>query len=281
MSPDRVLALLKADLSVPEPLEATPGHTPTRVLDAEEVSNAQKESLEPPVSHAQMSGQAKSSPEAKSSAQAKAPPQPQASALAKSSPDHRQPFEVMESLPARPPRAPKVPSEFSTIPADPAPRRSNRPAIKRRIKRFLGLLAMAAVVFTTTFLVTKGLRDESARVRAWDFISDLGARIGSWFSSQAEPPKPKTSTKVLALRADATAEPARTPPPLATAKPEAPLAPSAPQTQASASSGEASPPVVRLEDLELLKDCTGTDCAGAGTQAKSVTQRRSQRSRTR
>jgi hypothetical protein len=256
MSPDRVRALLKAELPVPEPLEPTPGHTPTRVFDPEEVSNAQKESVEPPVSHTQ------ASPPARSTVQS-SEPQPQSSPLSKSSPDRKQPFAVMGSTPARPP---KLPSEFATLPAEALPkRRSERPRLAHRIKRGAGLLLLASCVFMTTFLVTKGLRDESARVRAWEFINGVGTRIGSWFSSQAEPPKPKTSSNVLSLRADsksaaATAPAAATPPPAATA--------------------DSQPPVVRLEDLEVLKDCA-PNCAGTSAQSNSVPQRRPVRSRTR
>jgi hypothetical protein len=244
MSPERVLALLKAENTIPEPLDPTPGRSTTRVFDPAEVSNAQKESLE-----VASPARANSALETKSSPRA-------------TSPQHKQPFEVVESQPARPPRAPKLPSEFSTVPAGRTP--LGRLANMRQVKRLFGLLALAIAVFMTTFLVTKGLRDERARIRAWDFINGIGATIGGWFSSRAESPAPKATPNVLSLQGDS--------------KSPAPAKPAAAEPERAATSAEPSTPVIRLEDL---KTCSSPSCETAPTQAKSGSaKRRPSRSRT-
>lgn len=253
MSKERVLALLKAEIAVPEPLEPTPGHTPTRVFDTEEVANAQRESAEPPASQTKPSSKGRAARDTRSPA------------LSGSSPEHKKPFEVMGSVPARPPN---VPLDFKELEADRTERR--RADRKVRLGRAVALLAMAAAVFTTTFLLTKGLRDEAARARTWELITEIGAKLGSIFSSRAEPAKPKTSADVLRPVPHSESDSQR-------ARAEAP----APVTQpAPPPVDPASPRVVRLEDLALLDECSGPECRSATTKSASK-QRRAVRSRSR
>jgi len=202
MAPDRVMALLKAEDAFPEPLEATPGHSPTRVLDAAEVANAQLREPEP-----------------------------------------RRPFEIVESVPARPPRAPKVPSDFSTLPAektpaDKTPPVTHRESLKARFLRVGGLLLMALVVFALTFGITKALRDERALARAKRALIEsydrAAARVDTWFGAGAAAPEPPAPER-----------PAIEPPK---------AAPVAPAKEPS----EAAPPVVRLEDLKVLESGSAT-----------------------
>jgi hypothetical protein len=255
MSPERVLALLKAENSVPEPLEPTPGHTPTRVFDPEEVSSAQRESAEPPASRAKPSSQAQAMAETKSSARTR------------SSPADKQPFEIVESVPARPP---SLPADLVAPMASTQKRpRSDRPALMRRFKRMAGLAAMAILVFATTFLLTKGLRDEGARVRAWELITLFGEKLGGWFSSQAEPPEPKTSSNVLAARPDSKSGPAISAPA---------AAPTAAVQRRATRAADPKTPVVRLEDLAVLDECTAPDCPSTPNKSASK-QRRALRSR--
>lgn len=198
MAPDRVMALLKADDSFPEPLEATPGHSPTRVLDPNEVANAQVREPEP-----------------------------------------RRPFEVVESIPARPPRAPRVPSDFSTIPAEKTPAEvpaavPHRESLQSRFTRVAGLILMAIVVFALTFGITKALRDDRAFARAKRALIEnydrAAARVDAWFGAGP------ASTE------SAASAPAPEPP---KAAPPAALRP-------TPEPSEPAPPVVKLEDLKVL-----------------------------
>jgi hypothetical protein len=195
MAPDRVMALLKAQQAFPEPLEPTPG-SPTRVLDAAEVAQAQAHE-----------------------------------------PEQKRPFEVVESIPARPPRAPRIPSDFSTIPAEKTPAEktpaavNQRESLRARFTRVGGLILMALLVFALTFGITKALRDDSAVSRVRKAVIEsydrAAARVDAWFGA--------TPAERAAPAATATAP---------KAAPPAPLKP-APES-------EPAPPVVRLEDLKLL-----------------------------
>lgn len=200
MAPDRVMALLKAQEALPEPLEPTPG-SPTRVLDAAEVANAQLRDTGP-----------------------------------------RRPFEVVESVPARPPRAPRLPSEFSTIPAEKTPAEKTPVAVpyrespRARFTRVGGLLLMAIIVFTLTFGITKALRDERSLVRARRAVIEgydrAAARVDSWFG--ATPAETATPAATAPLRE----RPKAAPPASLRPAPEP---------------SEPAPPVVRLEDLKPLE----------------------------
>jgi hypothetical protein len=197
MAPDRVMALLKAQQAFPEPLEPTPG-SPTRVLDAAEVAQAQAHE-----------------------------------------PEQKRPFEVVESVPARPPRAPRIPSDFSTIPAEKTPAEktpaavNQRESLRARFTRVGGLILMALLVFALTFGITKALRDDSAVSRVRKAVIEsydrAAARVDAWFgATPAERAAPAATAPATAPKA----------------APPAPLKP-APES-------EPAPPVVRLEDLKLL-----------------------------
>jgi hypothetical protein len=211
MAPDRVMALLKAQQAFPEPLEPTPG-SPTRVLDAAEVAQAQ--------------------------AQAE-PPEP------------KRPFEVVESVPARPPRAPRIPSDFSTIPAEKTPAEktpaalNHRESLRARVTRVGGLMLMALLVFALTFGITKALRDDNALSRARRAVIEnydrAAARVDAWFGAReraapaatapatapkaappaplepepeaSEPAPPVVRLEDLKLLGSGSAKPAKQPPP--------------------------------------------------------------------
>ncbi len=195
---------MKAQEVFPEPLEPTPG-SPTRVLDAAEVANAQRREPEP-----------------------------------------RRPFEVVESVPARPPRAPKVPSDFSTLPAEKTPAEktpaavSYRESVRARFTRAGGLVLMAIVVFALTFGVTKALRDERSLPRARKALIEgydrAAARVDSWFGATPEE---------------------RTPPAATTATPTRPKAAPPASLLPAPEPSESAPPVVRLEDLKPLESSSG------------------------
>jgi hypothetical protein len=240
MSPERVLALLKTEDMVPEPLEPTPGHSPTRVLDAAEVSEAQRllpESSMPV-------------PPSKSTVKGK--------------------FEIVENLPARPPRAPKVPAEFSAIKAHTVVDiRTGLVRLKARLLRATGLLLMALTVFSATYLVTKALRDERARSRSWDAVVGFYHRAGSalGLGADATETKPKPNAEVSKAPAEPRAQPSsptprETPPRVGRVE--------------RAEPSEAKPPVVRLEDLKPLEDCASPDCKSA---PKNATTKRTTRGR--
>ncbi len=217
---------MKAQEVFPEPLEATPG-SPTRVLDAAEVANAQRREPEP-----------------------------------------RRPFEVVESVPARPPRAPKVPSDFSTLPAEKTPTEKTpvektpaavkyRESLMARVTRIGGLLLMAFVVFALTFGVTKALRDERSLPRARQALIEAydraAARVDTWFGAT-----PHEHEQSAPAATTATAAPRRP-----KAAPPASLLP-APEPSESA------PPVVRLEDLKPLES---SSAAPAKPRAPAATRR--------
>jgi len=264
MSPDRVMALLKGE-DVPEPFESTtPGQNVTRILDPEELRNAQAPTESSPVNRAPQQptesspvGKAPPRP-AQSSPVAKSPARPaQSSPVAKtpsrpteSSSFAKEPFEIVENLPARPPR---LPSEFATIPAIAAsdPPRHSAPPLKTRIARTASLCLMALLVFSSAFVFTRTMRDERSRTLSREVVirwyDGAAARVRGWF--EPEPAAPLVQLKPAAR-------------PTASSKPPAPASAQPSATVASpAAPSESSTPVVRLEDLTPLVECTTPDCA--------------------
>jgi hypothetical protein len=162
-------------------------------------------------------------------------------------PEPRRPFEVVESVPARPPRAPKIPSDFSTLPAEKTPTEktpaektpaavNHRESPRARFTHIGGLLLMALVVFALTFGITKALRDERSLPRAKKALVEgydrAAARVEAWFGATPKEPETNATTSVAPSRPKAA--------------PPASLLP-APEPSESA------PPVVRLEDLKPLE----------------------------
>jgi hypothetical protein len=229
------MALLKSEDALPEPFESTtPGQSLTRILDPEEVHHAK----EPPASKAVAKG----------------------------------PFEIVESAPARPPR---LPSEFATIPAivqpSAPPRRSTAP-LRTRIARIVSLCLMAVVVFSTTFVVTRTLRDERSRTLSRALVlrwyDDAVAQARGWFSSEPEAPPPKAAAGPLPakdLRPSAPSAKPTTGPTATVAVPEA--------------AAEPAPPVYQLEDLKPSGECSPPDCSAPAAVPSSGPVKRPPRGR--
>jgi hypothetical protein len=216
MTPDRVMALLKAQDASPEPLEPTSGQSPTCILDPREVANAQQQ------------------------------PAPEA----------KRPFEVVESLPARPPR---IPSEFATVPA--VAIASERPRIfkpkfRARVARTASLVLMAVAVFSTTFVVTRTMKDEKSRTLWQELVTrwydGAASRVQGWLGSASAPPKSVELVVISRKRAAA--------PPSATAAASSPQSAPSASAATTATAAVSAPPVVRLEDLKPLGDCVAPDC---------------------
>lgn len=192
MAPDRVMALLKAQQAFPEPLEPTPG-SPTRVLDAAEVAQAQAQ-----------------------------PPEPKRPFEV---------VESVPARPPRAPRIPSdfstIPAEKT--PAEKTPATVNhRESLKARFKRVGGLMLMALLVFALTFGITKALRDDSALSRARETLIETydraAARVDAWFGATAAERAAPTAT------APATAPKAAPPAPLKAApEPSEPAPPVVPE----------------------------------------------------
>jgi len=217
MPPERVMALLRCEDALPEPFESTtPGQSLTRILDPDEVQNAQ----EPPASK----------------------------------PEAKRPFEIVENAPARPPR---LPSEFVTIPAtvqSSAPPRPSTAPLRKRIARIARLCLMAFAVFSTTFVVTRTLRDERSRtlsralVLSW--YDGAAAQARGWFSSEPDATLPKAAGRPLPAK--------ELPPSAPSAKPSA--GPTAKVT-VPAAAAEPALPVFQLDDLKPFSECTPPDCS--------------------
>jgi hypothetical protein len=142
---------LKAQQAFPEPLEPTPG-SPTRVLDAAEVAQAQAE-----------------------------PPEPKRPFEV---------VESIPARPPRAPRIPSdfstIPAEKT--PAEKTPAAVNhRESLRARFTRVGGLVLMALLVFALTFGITKALRDESVLSRARKAVIEnydrAAARVDAWFGA--------------------------------------------------------------------------------------------------
>jgi hypothetical protein len=102
-------------------------------------------------------------------------------------------------------------------------------------------------VFTTTFVVTRTLRDERSRSLSNELVirwyDGAAARVRGWLDPQPVDAVPVLLPKAAA-RSAAPAAVDSAPPPVAS----------------SAAPSEPAPPVVQLEDLAPLGDCTTTDC---------------------
>jgi hypothetical protein len=229
------MALLKSEDALPEPFElTTPGQSLTRILDPEEVQHAQ----EPPASPAEAKG----------------------------------PFEIVENAPARPPR---LPSEFATIPAivqPSAPPRLSTAPLRTRIARIASLCLMAVVVFSTTFVVTRTLRDERSRTLSRALVlrwyDGVVAQARGWFSSESEAELPKAAARPLPvkdLRPSAPSAKPTTGPTATVAVPE--------------SAAEPAPPVYQLEDLKPFTECTPPDCSAPTTVPSAAPAKRPTRAR--
>jgi hypothetical protein len=229
------MALLRGEDALPEPFESTtPGQSLTRILDPEEVQHAQ----EPPASKVESKG----------------------------------PFEIVENAPARPPR---LPSEFATIPAiaqPSAPPRLSAAPLRTRMARIASLCLMAIVVFSTTFVVTRTLRDERSRTLSRALVlrwyDGAVAQARGWFSSEPEANLPKAAARPLPVKDLRPSTPSAQPkagPTATVAVPEA--------------AAEPAPPVYQLEDLKPFSECTPPDCSAPALVPSAGSTKRAPRAR--